>query len=383
MVRFLKFILFILLLFSTLEVLSRLVLHYTRIEIQQDYASQGSDPAYHPFNNGRGARGQWPDDHKLSVALFGSSIAEQRALKYEDTWPRILEKKFDNAVRIDNFAAGSLKPAAVQDLVDDLIRRGIRYDAIFLNATILHGDIKYPIYHIYDGSYYRRFIVPKSHNCHFCFFAVENILRWLDANDKTENELILKANRFLKNVLQDPKKLPQETETIRYNVQIRNEMRSQNRLVSFDRELSDWQIRNLNESALGLIDKLQTISKQVIWIPELIYYTPEMHANYSKKFITLIPLNHMKKDSPKNYYLDEKSIFLRSFHHYKAMQATMQNLHIPEIKWHDQFTRLMAETDGLSLDEYHLTEAGAAAFADIIYPQIAHELSPLIHQKAK
>lgn len=378
MARFVNFLLFSVLLFSALELISRLVLYYTRIEVQQDYAIQSPESGYHPFNNGRGARGNWPDDRKLSIALFGSSIAEQRALKHEDTWPYLLEKKFNSRIRIDNFSAGSLKSAAIQDIADDLIRRGIRYDVVFLNITMFYGDTFYPIHRIYDGSYYRRFIVPKSHVCHFCFFAAENLCRWFAVSGGNETALLSPVRQICKPP--SPAQVNEDTDLIVYSALRRNRLRHENRLVFFDRELSNLEIQTINQHNHRLIAKLRELSNRVIWIPELIYYTPQMRQSYTESFITLFPLHRMQPEAERGYFLDEKSIYLRSLRYYEVMQQTMEDLTVPEIHWHDQYTSLLTKADGYNTDEYHLTAKGALAFADIIYPQVARELAPLLDQ---
>lgn len=378
MVKFLNFFFFSLLFFSSLEFVARVLPYFTRVEIHQDYSIKAKGPSYHPFSNGRGARGKWPDDRKVALALFGSSIAEQRDMRYEQTWPYLLEQKFSDAVYIDSFAAGSLKARGIVSLVNDLARRGIRYDAVILNVTLFRGDDRYPLERLYSGSYYNRFTVPQSDRCHFCHLAIDTFWQWLEVSAGPEN--FMKLLRYL----EKPSVFaPVPANTLGYNPVKRNRFRSEGRLVFYDPDIDEVELKNITRINDNLLTHLKKITDHIIWIPEITYYSPKMRQSYFESFVTIIPKKYMEPDSPDGYYLDEKSLFLRTYKRYKIMEPMMQAAGVTEIKWFEDFTARIETEDGLTRDEYHLTPKGAIAFSDIIYPQLRETLSSALDQKAK
>lgn len=371
MAKFLKIAAFILALLGGLELIARLAPHAVPVEIHQDYsAASPLTPGYHPFTNGRGARGHWPERGQTSVALFGSSIAEQRALPLAETWPARIEEKFGHRLRIDNYAAGSIKAHGIEDIVGDLVSRGIQYDYVILHMTVFPFDRGYARPLMYNGSYYERFIGAEGSLCYFCHYARETAGSLLTLSLGTET--LQRGQRQLQKFFRAdaaPTAPAWPPHGRRYNRRDFNRLREEGRLVRYlPPPLPPDYAGSIHKTTGRLIRDLHRLSPHIIWIPELAFYSPRMKESYIRSFVTVLPI--ADDGSGVLGYHDEQSLYHRFWNRYREMAPVVAHYGVPEVRWYDEYSRRMETEEGLNSDEYHLTAKGAAAFADILYPQL-------------
>lgn len=365
MMTAIKFLLSLGLVLILLEGVARNLDSLIPIEVQQRFTRipAGNGGVIH--RNGRGARGFWPRQDRLQIAIFGSSIVGLPGFNDSSVWPAMIENASGGKIHIDNYGVGANTQVSAVEIMQSLKNSGLKYDII-----ILHVTPTFQLGRHYDGlmmSYQSRWIIPATEKCAVCFL----LKKFWQRRAHMENQFI-NYDKVLSLVepITDasvPKKIPRRP-MAKYDRAEYQKMRHENRMVEQPYNLTENELQVEIEKIRNLFEIAKSLGKKVIWIPESTIYHPQMLPAYLDRFSFLFPVM-TKEEGP--FFLSPKGYYERFRYSMDVTRKLLPEYNITEISWHDELNQQLVMDDELFQDEFHLSEKGSQQVLKVIWPQFS------------
>lgn len=338
-----------------LELIARQIVWRMPAEIQQKYSNlQRKDSHTADYIvNGRGARGRWPHQRQMQIALIGSSMVALKHLPDQETWPAILEKQSPIPIHVDNLSFGFNKLNSTTFLLEALFKQKVKYDAIVLQPSI---HLNKPLSATLSATYHSRWFYGESW-CAACSLTVKFLQRRLNIEYKSFQWPILNQ---LNSLLQPPQR-PNY-----YSRELRQKFEREGRTIYVDTQFSEEDIQTMKNELRQMFDAALAITANVIWMPECAAYHPHMKPSYNSHYMTIFPASENENSPLKGFYKNTKSIADAFIKTNMVTRQIAKEKNISEMDWCTPIIAELPDKENLYIDEFHLSKAGSAEVARIL-----------------
>jgi hypothetical protein len=334
------------------------------LEVKKRYAEE----TYFNFkhrNNEVGAQGAVFKGQPIRVALFGSSIMEQKLVNSEEQWPSLIQKKYP-FVHFDNFGTAWMNAKNIYEQIVSLKNRNIKYDIIIIQKTPYHEHHVGEWSHV--GNWSRRFYYFPIGK----FYFPSVVLQWLENRSRIEPFL-----KFFKDRMTSQIEAPKDEI---YDLYLRQSEKEKGSLSSKHLPMTKNEAREIKQVIRQTVAVAQKLAPHVFWIPERIAYKDDMLPSVENKYICLRRTEYQKKEV---VYMNAQAQARNYEVRLELLRDTLENGSVQFLDIFLEINKNLNQTDSLYRDEFHLTKDGNILFAQLIEPKLAELFSSEVRKNSK